>query len=33
MIGTAFGQVGLFLTALFLGATLVLPFNGGYVLA
>ena len=33
MIGSLFGQIGLFLTALFLGATLVLPFNGGYVLA
>lgn len=33
MIRTVFGQIGLFLTALFLGATLVLPFNGGYVLA
>jgi O-antigen ligase len=33
MIRSLFGQAGLFLTALFLGATLVLPFNGGYVLA
>ena len=33
MIRTIFSQIGLFLTALFLGATLVLPFNGGYVLA
>ncbi len=33
MMGKVFGQAGLFLTALFLGGTLVLPFNGGYVLA
>ena len=33
MINRVFAQIGLFLTALFLGATLVLPFNGGYVLA
>jgi O-antigen ligase len=33
MIRSFFGQIALFLTALFLGGTLVLPFNGGYVLA
>ncbi|HZY66965.1 MAG TPA: O-antigen ligase family protein [Devosia sp.] len=33
MIRSAGTQVAFFLTALFLGATLVLPFNGGYVLA
>ena len=33
MIRSVGRQVGLFLTALFLGGTLVLPFNGGYVLA
>lgn len=33
MIRFAFGQIALFLTALFLGATLVLPYNGGFVLA
>jgi O-antigen ligase len=33
MIRAIFSQLGLFLTALFIGATLVLPFNGGYVLA
>jgi O-antigen ligase len=33
MIRSFFGQAALLLTALFIGATLVLPFNGGYVLA
>jgi O-antigen ligase len=33
MIRFVFGQVALALTALFLGGTLVLPYNGGYVLA
>ena len=33
MIRTLFGQIALVLTALFLGATLALPYNGGYVLA
>jgi O-antigen ligase len=33
MIRSIGGQIGLVLTALFLGGTLVLPFNGGYVLA
>jgi len=33
MIRTFFSQLALFLTALFLGGTLVLPYNGGYVLA
>ena len=33
MIRSVFGQIGLVFTALFLGGTLVLPFNGGYVLA
>jgi hypothetical protein len=33
MMGSVARQVGLFLTALFMGGTLVLPFNGGYVLA
>jgi O-antigen ligase len=33
MIRSVFGQLALVITALFLGGTLVLPFNGGYVLA
>ncbi|MEO7224320.1 MAG: O-antigen ligase family protein, partial [Devosia sp.] len=33
MIRRLFGQIALILTALFLGGALVLPFNGGYVLA
>jgi O-antigen ligase len=33
MIRTVLNQIALFLTALFLGGTLILPFNGGYVLA
>lgn len=33
MIPRVFNQIALFLTALFLSATLVLPYNGGFVLA
>jgi O-antigen ligase len=33
MIRSVFGQIALAITAVFLGGTLVLPFNGGYVLA
>ncbi len=33
MMRSVAGQAGLFLTGLFVGGTLVLPFNGGYVLA